>query len=149
MKSFQIIVGGVEVFVGTFAAAIEVIEATIDKPRFPVAKSAMSAADVGTKFAVTSRIKGSGSKATVTVVEVTEAEKAKTPAVKSGLRKASWNWIAEQLSGVEVTEVAVRKVTDKRFNLQVNGKVVWYSASEEVALTAKAAVEDNLMKVAA
>lgn len=150
MKSFQISVGGVELFAGSFAAAVEVIESTVEKPRFPVAKSAIAAADVGSKFVVTSRIKGSNSKVTVFVVEVAdEAPKAKkVPAGAPTLRKASWDWLTEQLSGVEITEVEVRKITDKRFNLHVNGKKVWYSPYESVALAAKAEVEAKLMKAA-
>ena len=154
MKNFEIVVGGVQLFVGSFADAIAMVEASIEKPRYEVAKGTMESAEVGTKFRVTSRIKGSGSKATINVVEVAEpvveakAPKAKKGSTPEGLRAASWKFIGSQLENTVVEEVSIRKVTDKRYEVKVNGKVVWYSFKEELANAAKTAIETKLMKVA-
>jgi hypothetical protein len=146
MKAYQVTVGSVAVFTGPFAEALPVIAAGVEKPRFDVSKSAIESADVGSKFRVTSRVKGVTSKATLTVVEVeepkTKAPKTKAPA---GLRKVSWDYIVSQVGDQPVTEVSVRKATERRFELKVNGKVVWYSFTAEVANAAKEAVETNLM----
>lgn len=154
MKKFEIIVGGVSMFIGDFSGAMMVVESSIEKPRFDSAKSAIESAEVGSKFRVTSRIKGSGSKATIQVIEVAEAEtsapapKAKKGSTPEGIRAASWKFIVEQIGSEEVEEVSVRKAAEKRYELKVNGKMVWYSFTEEVANAAKAAVETKLMKAA-
>lgn len=148
-KTYQVVVGGVELFAGAFAGAIAVIEASIEKPRYEVSKFSIENAVVGSKFRVTSRIKGSGSKATLNVIEVEEVAEVKAPKAKKsnapeGLRSASWKYITEKLAGIVIDEVSVRKVTDKRYEVKVNGEVVWYSFKEELANSAKAAIESKL-----
>lgn len=144
-KQFQILVGGVEFFTGSFGDAIAVVENSIDKPRFDKARAVIEAAEVGAKFRVSSRVKGNPAKATILVVEVAEeSEKSNTRAKKgstpAGIRYASWKWIVGQLEGTTVEAAEVVKVTDKRFNLLVNGEVKWYSPKEEVAHAMASAV---------
>lgn len=71
-KQFQVLVGGVEMFSGSFEGALETIQGAVAKPRFTTSKDNMEQAEVGTKFAVTSRVKGSGQKATLVVIEVAD-----------------------------------------------------------------------------
>lgn len=151
----------------TLKEAISLATFYVPKPRFSIPKAKMADVLPGGEIKVTSRVKGCKDYAIIEVslkvepiIEEAKPKKSKPKKaaapkkaakpkknIPAGIRAASWNWIVELLAVTpEVTEVEVQEVTEKRFNLLLNGEKVWYSSNEETANTMATAIANYCEK---
>lgn len=144
--------GAANMVVYSWDEVYNLIPVFVPKARYSKPKAAHADMAVGDTFKVTSRDKTCNDYAIVEVIEVYDtdsksffgakddapkadpAPKAKGSKTPDGVRAVSWKYMVELLEVIpSISTVEVRRVNDRRFAVDIDGEMVWFSPKEDVA----------------